>query len=610
MSRAIPAEILSGHTAVLGMTGSGKTSTEKLIIEQVVEDGARVCVLDTLKSDWWGITSSASGKRAGLPFKILGGPRGHVPLHSSAGKAIGQLVGSGKLPLSIVDMADFEAGGLQRFFVDFAQALWKSVRGVVYLVIEEAHEVAPKERAGFGAENMAIHWAKKLATGSRTKGIRLIVATQRVQSLHNAVLGSCGTLIAHRLAYDADQEPVIKWLKGTNKALAGEIAESLSSLPDGTGWICNGRAGVFQRIAFPKFKTYDNTKTPDGDSDEFEVTTAAVDETELRALIGDAVKDADATDVKKLQGRIADLERQLRDRPTHETVREVHVSDPHEIAVAEERGYQRCADQLDRCADQLDRAVDRIVEFYRSTGSMLRMAEEAVGMFRFLDPIAPSPMQFQEAITRSTSRSGSPPSSAVGPASGRKLPERAVLRESVPRATTPHRPSGKPSPEASGGGTLKPALQNAVDAIAWWRKIGFDPIERSRACVVAGLSPRASTFGVYVAELVKLDLVEVPAPGKVKLTDAGWSIANVPTATTAAELRRMVSELLSPKPRQVFDVIYKAYPREVHRRDVAEAVNLSPTASTTGVYIAEVAAFGIVETSSPGHVRAADWLFP
>lgn len=223
MSRhPIPDEILSSHTAVLGMTGSGKTSTEKLIVEQVAGDGFRVCVLDTIKSDWWGITSSASGKSAGLPFKILGGPRGHVPLHSSAGKVIGQLVGSGKLPLSIIDMADFEAGGIQRFFVDFAQSLWKHVRGVVYLVIEEAHEIAPKERVGFGGENMSIHWAKKLGTGSRTKGIRLIVATQRVQALHNAVLGSCQTLIAHQLMFEADQDPVIKWLKGVNKTAAAD----------------------------------------------------------------------------------------------------------------------------------------------------------------------------------------------------------------------------------------------------------------------------------------------------------------------------------------------------------------------------------------------------
>jgi DNA helicase HerA-like ATPase len=166
LKHAIPTEVLRHHTAILGKTGSGKTSTEKLAVEQVVDEGYRVCILDTLKSDWWGITSSASGKSEGLPFKILGGPRGHVPLHSSAGKVIGQLVGSGKLPLSIVDVADFEPGGVQRFFVDFAQALWKNAKGVVYLVIEEAHEIAPKERAGFGAEN----WRSLAVSGGDVQG--------------------------------------------------------------------------------------------------------------------------------------------------------------------------------------------------------------------------------------------------------------------------------------------------------------------------------------------------------------------------------------------------------------------------------------------------------
>jgi hypothetical protein len=81
-----------------------------------------------------GLTSSANGRNPGLPFYILGGPRGHVQLHDSAGKAIGELVANGALPLSIIDMADFKPGGLQRFFSDFAPALMKRMRGVVYLV--------------------------------------------------------------------------------------------------------------------------------------------------------------------------------------------------------------------------------------------------------------------------------------------------------------------------------------------------------------------------------------------------------------------------------------------------------------------------------------------
>jgi DNA helicase HerA-like ATPase len=72
-------------------------------------------------------------------------------------------------------MADFEPGGQAKFFIDFAPTLLRQMRGVVYLVIEEAHLFAPKERSGIGAENLSIHWAKTLATAGRSKGVRLIL---------------------------------------------------------------------------------------------------------------------------------------------------------------------------------------------------------------------------------------------------------------------------------------------------------------------------------------------------------------------------------------------------------------------------------------------------
>lgn len=303
--------ILSQHIAVLGKTGSGKTSTAKLAIEQVVADGARVCVLDPIKSDWWGLTSSANGKHAGLPFHILGGPHGHVPLHSAAGKAIADVVASGALPLSIIDMADFEPGGQARFFVDFAPALLRKMRGVVYLVIEEAHLFAPKERSGIGAENLSIHWAKTLATAGRSKGVRLVLVTQRTQALHNALLGSCDTLIAHRLTAPADQDPVVKWLKAnTSKEVLEQVSSSLASLKTGEGWICSGEAKLFERVHFPRISTYDNTATPTGDGEDRDIKTAPVDPEKLRAIIGTAVDAAKADDPRELRKQIAELKQQ------------------------------------------------------------------------------------------------------------------------------------------------------------------------------------------------------------------------------------------------------------------------------------------------------------
>jgi Helicase HerA, central domain len=307
MRLPIPAAALKQHIAFLGKTGSGKTSTAKLVVEQILREdpNARVCVLDPIKSDWWGLTSSANGRNPGLPFYILGGPRGHVQLHDSAGKAIGELVANGALPLSIIDMADFKPGGLQRFFSDFAPALMKRMRGVVYLVFEEVHEIVPKERTGIGAESMAIHYAKQLATAGRSKGIRLMIVTQRTQALHNALLGSCDTMIAHRLTAPADQEPVKKWLKANvSKEIFDKVSTSLASLKTGSAWICSGEAQVAELVQFPKISTFDNSATPTGNEASQEVKTAPVDQDKLRAIIGTAVKEAERA-IRRLLGWLA-----------------------------------------------------------------------------------------------------------------------------------------------------------------------------------------------------------------------------------------------------------------------------------------------------------------
>lgn len=381
----IPDAILAQHTAILGKTGSGKTTTGKVCIEQVVDEDYRVCIIDPVKSDWWGLTSSADGKRAGLPFTILGGPHGHVPLHHTSGKAIADVVANGSLRLSILDMAQFPPGGAQHFFVDFIPRLMQKMKGVLYLVIEEAHEFAPKERAGFGKENMSIHYAKSVATGGRSKGIRLIVLDQRVQALHNAVLGSCETTIVHRMTQPADQEPVVKWMKANvkDKQLREQITDSMSKLKTGTGWVCSGEAEIFSLLEFPKARTFDNSKTPDKDDDLHQVVkTAQVDVEALRGIIGEAVAEAEANDPAKLRARIAELEAAAaRPGPMIKAAPQNCVIDHDGYArAAREQGF---ADGLKHAADVL---VNQVREHVAGILSLFRgvLAKADDYQFKFM----------------------------------------------------------------------------------------------------------------------------------------------------------------------------------------------------------------------------------
>ncbi len=576
---ALFGSILNHHLAVLGKTGAGKTSTEKLLIEQVVDNGARVCILDTIKSDWWGITSSADGKRPGLPFKILGGPRGHVPLHSSAGKAIGQLVGDGKLPLSIIDMADFEAGGIQRFFVDFAQSLWKNMRGVIYLVVEEAHEIAPKERAGFGAENMAIHWAKKIATGGRSKGIRLIVATQSVQQLHNRVLGSCETLIAHRLTTPADQEPVIKWMKANaDKATQEQVDSSLSSLPTGTAWICSGEARIFQKQAFPKFRTYDNSATPTGDIEDLDVTTAAVDHDELKAIIGDAVAEAEANDPKALKAEIARLKGEAAKRPAAAPASPV-VDVQRERFEADAIGFARGIEQ----------ATAKFRSWSKETGTRLVTAFEAVERARQSALDANVFTDAFEDVAKDL-QSGSPTP--------------VLPRRDGPVRVEEQAPKHAPSLVARGDGTnLTGPQQRMLDVIAFWNSVGYHAPTREQIAAVCGYSIKASTLRVVAGALKTADYIDYPDSGKIMLTPKGHAIAR---PLSADESKRKLESVLTGAQLRVVNILRDAGGK-LTRSDLIGRAGYSEQASTHRVVIGGLKTLEVVDYPERSVVELSRW---
>jgi uncharacterized protein DUF87 len=581
MKLPIPEQTLKSHTGILGMTGSGKTTTGKLIIEHVVTEGARVCILDPLKSDWWALTSSADGKRAGLPFQILGGPHGHVPLHSGAGKAIGELVARGSLPLSIIDMADFEAGGLQGFFCDFAAALMKRMKGVLYLAIEEAHEFAPKERAGIGKENLAIHYAKKLAVAGRTKGIRLLVLTQRTQSLHNAILGSCETMVVHRFIAPADQQPVLGWLKGNvrDKEKREAIEDSLSGLGTGEAWVVSGVARFLERVQFPRPKTYDNTATPDQDDGERQVRTAAVDVDKLRGIIGDAVVEAEANDPKKLRAELAARDREIAklQRGNADPRAQPPKVDTKALErAAEERGYQRghIAGERYRLADRLREHKDLRQAIHRAVDSALN--EHA-------------PQQFESSLII--------PKAATAP----EIPARAssdsprkVLEKSQAS------PRSVPVSRSSHDGELPKGEAKILAAL-----IQFPTgRNRSQLGILTGYATRS--LETYIPRLMAKGYVE-GSMGSLRATDLGCqALPDAAPLPTGEALQEHWRSILPEGERKIFDELVRARGAPLTREHVQTVTGYAQRSVET--YVPRLAAKGLV-VATRGELRASEDLF-
>jgi len=573
-----PKSVLEHHVAVLGKTGSGKTSTAKLLIEQVVADGnSRVCVLDTVKSDWWGVISSADGKRPGLPFHILGGPHGHVPIHESAGRAVAEIVASGELRHSIIDMAEFAPGGGNNFFTDFAPALLRHMRGVLYLVIEEAHELAPKERSGLNKENMAIHFAKKLATAGRSKGIRLLVITQRIQALHNAVLGSCETLIAHRLTAPADQSPVIAWLRAnTTKEIADTISQGLAGLRKGMAWLVSGEAQLFQRIEFQRISTYDNTATPTEEGRKRSVASAPVDQDRLRSIIGEAVKEAEANDPTKLKRRIAELERELARKPVQVQVpgAEKTITKRVEVPVVKSA-----------VAARVESAIKRIDELGVRFGDSVKAMAEAA--------------QSLAVQLRDARREGEP--APARPAAVARLPQ----YRPPPPARAP-KPAEAPNTEADVDG-IGNAHQRVLDSIAWWATVGVGAPDKGSVAFIAGYTV-SGNFKNLVGTLRTHNLIEYPDAGKVRLTSAGEAAANYPERPgTLEDLHDAVRAKLRDAQLKLLNVVIAEHPRAMTKEELAERAGYTVSGNFKNI-LGSLRSLGLVTKKGP--IAATPLLFP
>jgi hypothetical protein len=532
---AIPPAVLLQHLGILGKTGRGKTTTAKVCVEQVYDEDARVCILDPIKSDWWGITSSADGKRAGLPFYILGGEHGHLPLSSSSGKAIADLVARGQLRHTIIDMANFEPGGQVRWFADFAPRLMQKMKGVLYLVMEEAHLFAPKERIGMGYENLSIHWAKMLATAGRTKGIRLIVLSQRTQAVHNALLGSLDSMIVHGMTAPADMEPVIKWLKANtkDKELLARIEGSLSSLKTGTGWMCSSEAGIFALQEFPRARTYDNTATPEDDSELAAVKVAPVDLDGLRGILGKAAAEAEASDPILLRKRVTELEALLAREKTQPPV------SGRELAAAENAGFDR-GTQMGNEAGFRKGYCEAIQRAREIAGGLVQPALEALtdahgnlqarlGALIAALPKAPAVRVMTPAV-RSEGR--------ILPVTLSVDAQKAIQERSKRDPGAPHVIVGSwnhPTQADQDGIALNNVSHpygglsgRILGALRWCAARGMTSASRAMVAALAGSSSTVGHTARVMGQLKTEGLVLHEPPGELTLTEAGRAVAPAP----------------------------------------------------------------------------------
>ncbi len=555
VSDIIPIEALANHLAFLGKTGSGKSNAAKVVVEGLLDRGERVCIVDPTGA-WYGLRLDAKGKPSPYPVVIFGGLHADVPITGAHGALIGDIIATSSTP-AVVDTRSMTVGDRTRFFTDFAETLLRKNRGPLNLVIDEAHIFAP-QRGGARDPNSGkmLHAANNLVSLGRSIGLRIILISQRPAKLHKDSLTQVETLVALRLIHPLDRKAVDDWIgECTDPAQSKEILASLPSLPVGDAWIWSPALGLLERKHFPLAGTYDSGKAPT--SLEAGPVLKMLDLAGIKDRLASIEEEAKASDPKVLKAEVARLTRELA-----KAQKDISAPHPAESVVARKQEIDAARDEGQRVGIALG----------------ITRAQQALAGLR-VDNIQFAPP------------SGETIRSAKDGARG------AVSRKPPTFDAAPHQ-NGIPASQ-----------QRVLDAIAWWSAVGIEPVERNRAAVIAGLSPKASTFGVYVSKLAAAGLVDPAVPAKVSLTEAGRDVAYVHSDLSKGKVVAEARLMLGPAAAGVFDLVVAAYPEWLGRGELADQAGLSRTASTLGVYISKSSTLGFIETQR-GQVRAADWLFP
>ena len=254
----IPFAALDGKVGVMGVTGSGKTFTAIGLVEQLLDAGRQVIVVDP--------TGVYNGLRTAFPLPIFGGRFGDVEIAEDSGAAVARLIIERDLS-AIVDVSALlkrSHAAARRFMGPFVATMKNAPERARYIVMDEADEFMPEHASGDVAHLFGdLKW---IVRRGRSSGWRMLMVTQRPQDIAKSVLTQCETMVIHRLMAPQDRKALLEWVKGNADAdQAREVIDSLARLETGEAWIWSPKHDLLVRARMPANRSEDRSKTPDAD---------------------------------------------------------------------------------------------------------------------------------------------------------------------------------------------------------------------------------------------------------------------------------------------------------------------------------------------------------
>ena len=296
-------DVLTGRSFITGKSGSGKSNTASVVIENLLDNGFPVLIVDT-DGEYYGLKEEYEILHAGADDEC------DIVVSPEHAEKIANLALEQNVPI-ILDVSGYlEEETANELLLEVVKQLFakeKRLKKPFLLVVEECHEYIPEGGGMDETGKMLIKVGKR----GRKHGLGIVGISQRPADVKKDFITQCDWLCWHRLTWDNDTKVV-------GRILGSKYASAVEDLGDGEAFLMSDWDETIRRIQFHRKETFDAGATPGlEDFERPELKSVSSDLVgELQSISDEQERrESELADLRqeldKKDQRIADLEREL-----------------------------------------------------------------------------------------------------------------------------------------------------------------------------------------------------------------------------------------------------------------------------------------------------------
>ena len=285
-------DVLTGRSFITGKSGSGKSNTASVVIENLLSNGLPVMIVDT-DGEYYGLKEAYEILHAGADDEC------DIVVSPEHAEKLATLALEQNVPI-ILDVSGYlEESVANELLLEVTKHLFakeKRLKKPFLLVVEECHEYIPEGGGMDETGKMLIKVGKR----GRKHGLGIVGISQRPADVKKDFITQCDWLCWHRLTWDNDTKVV-------GRILGSTYASAVEDLRDGEAFLMTDWDESIRRIQFHRKQTFDAGATPG--LDDFE-------RPELKSVSDDLVGDlrSISEETARRESELADLRQELEKR--------------------------------------------------------------------------------------------------------------------------------------------------------------------------------------------------------------------------------------------------------------------------------------------------------